>query len=110
MKNSCPLVQSKFRKSVNMTPAAILAWAKNPKARLASFESTRRRLPALAALRAKRASDWTDKDCRFANRVISFNARMAGAARRDGCTVKEDVSLRNWGRKEPSCRGRGISK
>lgn len=82
-----------------MSPTEIRAWAGDPRAKIASFASTRRRLPALAALKAKPASRWDTVDCRFAQRVISFNARMGGMVRAHGCTDKMTVALRNWGRR-----------
>ena len=94
----------KFRRSVNMTPAEIRAWAKDPRAKLFSLPNTRARLPALARLRAKPVSQWTEKDCAFAARVVNFNARMSGAMKRDGCTPGYAVSLRNWGRAPRSCK------
>jgi hypothetical protein len=96
----CARVKEKFHKSVNMTPAAIRAWHKNPKSKLFSFQSTRDRLPALAALKAKSRSKWTSNDCRYAKRVINFNTRMGGAAKKNGCTLGYDVALRNWGRRQ----------
>ena len=102
---SCPYTRV-FKRLVNMTPAQIRAWAKDPRAKLASFEATRRRLPALAALRAKAPSTWTAKDCAFAKRVVSFNSRMDGMRKEHGCTVKINVALRNWGRAAcPTPRG-----
>ena len=98
----CPVVRAKFERSVNMTPAQIRSWAKNPKAKLASFESTRRRLPALARLKAKRKG-WTSTDCAFAQRVVSFNARFDGMIRAHGCTPKMTIAERNWGRQPPAC-------
>jgi hypothetical protein len=56
VKNLCPADAAKFRKLVNMSAREIRAWAKDPRAKLASFESTRRRLPALADLAAKAAA------------------------------------------------------
>lgn len=94
----------KFRRSVNMTPAQIRAWAKNPSAKLYSYASTRARLPALARLRGKNPKQWTETDCAFAARVVNFNARMSGAMKRDGCTPGYAVSLRNWGRAPRSCK------
>ena len=88
-----------LKRSVNMSPAAILAWAKDPRAKKASFTSTRRRLPVLAALKKKKCGTWTKKDERFAKRVLSFNARMSGMVKKFGCTEKAVISLRNWGRK-----------
>jgi hypothetical protein len=97
--SACP----KFKQSVNMSPAAIRAWAKDPRAKEASFEATRRRLPALAALKAKPCGKWTKADERFAKRVLSFNARMEGVVRQHGCTRKAVISLRNWGRQPLKC-------
>jgi hypothetical protein len=103
MKAACPAIQNRFRRLVNMSPSEIRAWAKDPRAKLASFESTRRRLPALADLAAKRGG-WTLKDCSFAQRVNSFNARMQGMVGVHGCTDKMTVALRNWGRQPPGCK------
>lgn len=97
--NACPKTAAKFRQLVNMSPAAIRAWAKNPNNQIASYPETRRRLPALATLKAKAPTRWTDADCRFAQRVVNFNTRMDGMRRVYGCTPKIDVALRNWGRK-----------
>jgi len=99
-------IKDRFHKSVNMTPAQIHAWSRDPRAKEASFESTRRRLPALAALKAKK-SKWNNKDIRFAKRVLSFNARMQGVVNQHGCTRKAVIALRNWGRQPPKC---GIPK
>lgn len=99
---TCPAAAS-FRALVNMTPAEIRAWARDPRALEYSLPATRARLPALAKLRAKPASAWTAKDCAFAKRVVSFNARMSGALRRDGCTRGYAVSLRNWGHAPKGC-------
>lgn len=100
---TCPYAP-RFRELANMSPAEIRAWAKDPRSREYSFASTRARLPALAALRAKPSSQWTAGDCAFAKRVVSFNARMSGALRRDGCTRGYAVSLRNWGHAPKGCR------
>ncbi|UCC74951.1 MAG: DUF3140 domain-containing protein [Gemmatimonadota bacterium] len=94
----------RFHKLVNMTPAQIRAWHKNPRSKKASWASTRARLPALARLKAKPTSKWTARDCAFAKRVVSFNARMDGMRRKHGCTEKIDVSLRNWGRRACASR------
>lgn len=93
----------RFKTSVNMSPAAIRAWAKDSRAREASFEATRRRLPALADLKAKPCARWTGRDESFARRVLSFNARMSGMVKQWGCTRKAVISLRNWGRQPPAC-------
>lgn len=100
----CPRTAKAFKSSVNMAPSEIRKWAKDPRAKCASFESTRKRLPALAALKGKPAPQWTGADCRFAQRVLNFNTRMEGMKRAHGCTTRINVSLRNWGRKAPGCR------
>lgn len=94
-----------FKRLVNMSPAEIRSWARNPAAKRASFESTRRRLPALAALKAKisRGSSLSAKECAFAQRVNNFNTRMGGMQRQWGCTDKIVVSLRNWGHQPRAC-------
>ncbi len=92
-----------------MTPKQIRDWAKNPAAKEASFEATRRRLPALARLRAKPSSDWDASDRRFAQRVVSFNSRMRGMLKKFGCTRKVVISLRNWGHQPRSCAVPGRS-
>jgi hypothetical protein len=94
---------ARFRELVNMRPAEIRAWARDPRAKCYSFAATRARLPALADLRAKPPAQWTAKDCAFAARAVSFNARMRGALRRDGCTPGYAISLRNWGHAPPRC-------
>jgi 2'-5' RNA ligase len=87
-----------FHRLVNMSPAEIRKWSKDPRAKCASFPSTLRRLPALAALKEKPVSSWTKRDCAFAARVVSFNSRMDGMRQEHGNTDKINVSLRNWGR------------
>lgn len=99
---TCPY-EARFRELVNMSPAQIRAWAKDPRAKAFSYASTRARLPALAALKAKKGA-WSASDCAFAKRVVSFNARMSGALRRDGCTQGYAVSLRNWGHAPKGCK------
>lgn len=96
--------QARFHRSVNMTAAAIRAWTKDPRAKEASWAATLRRLPALAALKAKPRTRWTLRDFTYARRVVAFNDRMSGAVRVHGCTRKAVISLRNWGRQPPRCR------
>ena len=98
---ACPTVQRDFHRLVNMGAAEIRAWAKDPRAKCASFPETRARLPMLAALKAKK-SEWTQRDCQYGLRVISFNSRHIGQMKRFGCTVRETVALRNWGHM-PKC-------
>lgn len=95
---TCPYEKA-FKKSVNMTPREIRAWQKDHRAKCYSKPETRARLEKLATLKEKPGSAWTEADCTLAARVVSFNARMEGGQRRDGCTPGYAVSLRNWGRK-----------
>jgi hypothetical protein len=112
--NPCPVVYDKFHKSVNMKPAEIRAWARDPRAKCASFQETRDRLTkpqrfkgtlmrSLADLKALPKSDWEERDCTYAKRVINFNTRHQGALNIHGCTTREIVALRNWGRHPPKC-------
>ena len=113
-KHACPAVYSKFQKSVNMTPAQIRAWAKDPRAKCASFQETRDRLTkhqmflgykmrSLAELKALPKNRWEEKDCIYAKRVINFNTRHEGALKQHGCTLRENVALLNWGRQVKRC-------
>lgn len=92
-----------FKRSVNMSPKAIEAWTRDERAREASFESTRRRLPRLAELKRKKCTRWTKQDEALAKRALSFNARMEGVVNEHGCTRKAVISLRNWGRQPKKC-------
>ena len=98
----CPADLKTFRKLVNMSPESIRSWAKDPRARCASFGQTRKRLPALANLREKSPESWTESDCQYAKRVNSFNTRHLGQMRQFGCTLRQTVALMNWGHK-PKC-------
>lgn len=89
----------KFKKLVNMSPAEIRKWHKDPRAKCYSEAATRKRLPRIAKLKAKPTSKWTANDCKFAGRVVNFNSRMDGARKKNGCTPGYAISLRNWGRK-----------
>jgi hypothetical protein len=112
--HACPAVYTKFHKSVNMSSKQIRAWAKDPRAKCASFQETRDRLTkpqmflgykmrSLADLKSLPKNNWEEKDCIYANRVINFNTRHTGQMKRFGCTERETVALRNWGRHPPGC-------
>jgi hypothetical protein len=103
MPKACPAIQTRFHQLVNMTASEIRAWSRDPRAKCASFEQTRKRLPALATLKAKRKDSWDDRDCKYAQRVVSFNARHLGQMKRFGCTLRETVALRTWGH-NPGCK------
>lgn len=96
-------VQQRFHELVNMSPSAIRKWAKDNRARCASYQSTRDRLPKLAKLKAKSRRKWTKADYAYAKRVISFNARFLGMVKQHGCTTKMTVALRNWGHDPKGC-------
>ena len=104
MPKACPVTQNRFHESVNMTAREIRSWAKDPRAKCASFESTRKRLPALADLKAKSRDRWTAADCQYAERVINFNTRMQGNVDVHGCGIRNVTSLLNWGRRPPGCK------
>lgn len=93
----------RFNRLVNMSPAEIRRWSKDPRNKLASYDETRARLPQLAKLKAKDPAKWTEADRRLAGRVVSFNSRMLGMKREHGCTTKIAVSLKNWGH-DAGCR------
>lgn len=98
---ACSLVQKKFHRLVNMSPRDILAWSKDPRAKCASYPETRARLPALARLKGK-TGEWSAADCKYAQRVVSFNSRHIGQMKRFGCTDRETVALMNWAHR-PNC-------
>lgn len=98
----CPVDARVFHRLVNMAPREIASWAKDPRARCASFEQTRRRLPQLAKLKGKRIDSWAAADCQYAKRVNSFNTRHLGQMKQFGCTLRQTVALMNWGHK-PKC-------
>lgn len=98
MKGGCKHAE-RFHALVNMSPAQIRRWAKDPRNKCYSEDATRRRLPQLARLKAKPVSKWTADDCAFAARVVRFNARMDGARKKNGCKPGYAISLRNWGRR-----------
>ena len=102
MPNACPIIQRRFHELVNMSPSSIRAWAKDSRSKCASFEQTRKRMPALASLKAKSRSDWNDADCKYAQRVVSFNSRHLGQMKRFGCTPRATAALMNWGHR-PKC-------
>lgn len=104
---SCPRdTIATFKRLTNMTPAEIRAWSRSPAAKRASFESTRRRLPALADLteKVRAGKPLSAKDCDYARRVNSFNLRMTGMQRKWGCTDRLVVALRNWGHQPKGCK------
>jgi hypothetical protein len=102
MPKACPVIQNRFHQLVNMTAGEIRSWARDSRAKCASFPETRARLPMLANLKAKSRDRWDSGDCQYAQRVISFNSRHIGQMKRFGCTMRETVALRNWGHM-PKC-------
>lgn len=91
-------VFSKYRSTVNMSASELERWAENECSKLASLD----RSPInrnLELLRTNKSA-WTEKHVRWANRTISFVARMRGAEQggpaREGCPSRRDISLKNW--------------
>ena len=64
-----------FRESVNMSPAELRAWAKNPWHKLASTATGLASLKRIPRLLEKRIGDWTAADYHFARKVIAFYKR-----------------------------------
>jgi len=97
-----------FRRVINMTPAAIDKWRKDPRHRDASLPHIRAELPLLAKMKRTRMSEWTprmwDKAVRAINFVKRHEAQMKAQGKRYGTgprhvTYKRVVALANWGRK-----------
>jgi len=98
-----------------MTPREIRKWARDKRARCASYPETLDRLthpqfwrgrmnPALADLKAKPVSAWTETDCAYAKNVVGFNKRHREQMKREGnvCKPGRTVALLNWGH-NPKC-------
>lgn len=91
-------VYKKYKGSVNMTFTELKIWSKNPKSKEASLsrEPIKRNLRLLS----KKKSDWSIKDIKEANMVISYLARAKKIKRASGIPrnelTKNEKALRNW--------------
>lgn len=102
-----------FRRLVNMTPAQIRRWHRDPRSKEASLPHIRRELPLLARAKATTPSRWTPKMRDKARRAVAFikrhEAQMRKQAKRYGSgryhyTRKRVIALLNWGRITPGVR------
>jgi hypothetical protein len=102
-----------FRRVINMTPAEIDRWRKDPHHRDASLPHIRAELPLLAEMKRTPVSRWTPRMWDKAMRAINFVKRHEAQMRAQGkryrtgpmhMTYKRVVALRNWGRKTGSGR------
>lgn len=99
-----------FRQNVNMSPSQIEKWMKDPRAKEASYERTRRELKLIAKMKRTPKSNWTDAMRDKASRLNAFVARhraqgeqQASGGERFHCTRKRVIALRNWGHQPPEC-------
>lgn len=105
-------VERDFKRLVNMTPAQIRRWAKDPRSKLASLPHIRRELALLARTRATPPSRWTPAMRDKARRTVGFikrhEAQMRAQGKRYGtgvhATPKRVIALLNWGRRPPRVR------
>ncbi len=99
-----------FQRLINMTPAQIRRWHKDPRSKEASLAHIRRELPLLAKTKATRPSRWTPKMLDKARRAVAFVKRHEAQMKRQGkqygtgryhYTRKRVIALLNWGRITP---------
>ncbi len=106
-------VERDFKRLVNMSPAQIRRWAKDPRSKEASLPHIRRELPLLARTKATKPARWTRAMRDKARRTVAFikrhEAQMKAQGKRYGtgrmhATPKRVVALMNWGRRTPGVR------
>lgn len=95
-------VYKKYRAAVNMSASELKAWAKTPASKAASVDRTpvQRNIELLETPK----DSWTQKHVDWANRTISFVARMKNSGGKGKGTPinqeipfsKKEISLRNW--------------
>jgi hypothetical protein len=97
-----------FQHVINMTPAEIDRWRKDPRHLDASLPHIRAELPLLVEMKRAPMSRWTpkmwDKALRAINFVKRHEAQMKVQGKRYGTgkmhiTYKRVAALQNWGRK-----------
>jgi hypothetical protein len=101
--------EAAFRKAVNMTPAQIRAWQKNPAAKTASLpkrkktgKGARAELTMIARMLKKPGSKWTAAEHTKACDTVAFigrHTKQMGSK----CQPTRIKALRNWGRETPRC-------
>jgi hypothetical protein len=103
-------VVREFQRLINMSPAQIRRWHKDPRSKEASLPHIRRELPLLAKTKATRPSKWTPKMLDKARRAVAFVKRHEAQMRKQGkrygtgryhFTRKRVIALLNWGRITP---------
>lgn len=106
-----------FQRLINMTPAQIRKWHKDPRSKEASLPHIRAEMPLLARTKATPPSRWTSKMKSKARRAVAFvkrhEAQMKKQAKRYGSgkyhfTRKRVIALLNWGRRTPGVTVQGL--
>lgn len=102
-----------FKKAVNMTPAALRAWMRDPRAREASLpkrkatgKSAIAELAMVAKMLKKSPTKWSKKECVKARDLVNFVGRHRAQARSGGkfkCSRKRVIALRNWAHQPREC-------
>ena len=98
-----------FRAAVNMTPAQIRAWARDPRAKRASLprrkatgKSAIAELHQVARMAESPASSWTSSDWTKARDLVNFVKRHTAQMGR-ACQTTRIIALRNWAHQPPRC-------
>ena len=108
MNDRASLVRA-FHKAANMTPAQIVAWARDPRASRASL--ARRKATGKSAIvelnqvaRMKRTSpaSWSQSDWTKARDLVNFVKRHTAQMGR-ACQPTRIIALRNWAHQPPHC-------
>jgi len=99
-----------FRRAVNMTPTQIRAWARDPRARLASLprraktgKSAIAELTQVARMVESRSTAWTPADWTKARDLVAFVKRHT-AQMGTACQPRRIIALRNWAHQPPRCK------
>ncbi len=96
-------VLREWHRLVNMTPAAVSAWRRNPRHKLASNVAGWSSLARIDHLLRKSLHEWNDADWAHAAKVVNFNTRHLASQQLFGAEVgrsgwsKRAIALRNWG-------------
>lgn len=102
-------VAREFKKLINLTPAQIRKWHKDPRSKEASLPHIRAELPLLARTRATPPSRWTPAMWSKARRAVAFVKRHEAQLKKQKApTRKRIIALLNWGRRAPGVRVEGL--
>lgn len=98
-----------FKKAANMTPAQIVAWARDPRAKRASLprrkatgHSAIAELSQVARMKRTSPSSWTSSDWTKARDLVNFVKRHT-AQMGSACQPTRIIALRNWAHQPPRC-------